>query len=70
MRFERSSQYHLVSDCKRYTIAKVFVNEQLQYEAWHKAEGKPPALVAGKLTDSAAAIEACRAHQQASGKAA
>lgn len=70
MRFERSSKYHLVSECKRYTIAKVVVNSSLQYEAWHKPEGAPAQLVAGKLDDSAAAIEACRAHRQTSGKAA
>jgi hypothetical protein len=64
MTFTRSSNYHLVSDCKRYTIAKVFVNAVLQYEAWHKPEKGTAVLVAGKLIDSTAAIEACHAHEQ------
>lgn len=58
MKFRKSSNYHLVSECGEYSIAKVIVQEAVQYEAWF---GKTP--LASKLTTSAAAVEACRNHK-------
>lgn len=34
MIFIRASDYHLVSDCNRYTICKIVVPKGLLYEAW------------------------------------
>ena len=63
MKFRRSSNYHLVSECGQYTIAKVIVASQVQYEAWHLPDGKGPGrLLAGGKSSSLDCIQACRKH--------
>lgn len=59
MNFRKSSNHHLISDCGEYTVAKVIVLEQVQYEAWN---GKKP--LASRLATSAEAVEACRNHRK------
>ena len=54
--WRRMSDYHLRSDCRRYTIAKVIVLGEFFYEAWRAGE-----LLQTRLLSADAAKAVCHA---------
>jgi hypothetical protein len=64
MKFKRGSKYQLVSDCGLYSVAKVIVNEQVQYEAWHTPGKRPPIALAARKDSSLDCIAECRRHAE------
>lgn len=64
MKFRRGSAYHLVSDCGRYSVAKVIVLGEIQYEAWHTPEKTPPIALGVRESTSLGCIGICRRHAE------
>lgn len=63
MKFRKGSAYHLVSECGEYSVAKVIVGGEVQYEAWHMPDGKKPAIALGaRETSSLDCVQLCRRH--------
>jgi ribosomal protein L31E len=58
MIWHQGDRYHLVSDCGRYTVAKVVLDKTVVYEAWER--GKPPQRIGARLSaeDAKALAEA------------
>lgn len=61
LEFQRKSFCHLRSKCRRYTVAKVFVNQVPFYEAWFAAE-EPPRMLAAGLPNADEAMAHCELH--------
>lgn len=70
MKFRKSSAYHLVSECGLYSIAKVIVLGEIQYEAWHLEKGKQPIALSTRQQSSLDCIGICRRHDEQRGKSA
>lgn len=70
MKFRKGSAYQLISECGEYSVAKVIVLDQVQYEAWYLEKGKQPIALSARQPTSLACIEICRRHHEKRGKAA
>lgn len=69
MKFRKGSNYHLVSECGEYSVAKVIVNAEVQYEAWHIPKGAPshPIALGVRELSSLTCIGICRRHAEKRG---
>lgn len=63
MKFRKSTTYSLVSECGRYSIAKVIVQGAVQYEAWHRQSNGSEVAIGVKQPNSEACMDICRRHR-------
>lgn len=64
MKFRKSTAYQLLSDCALYSIAKVIVQGEVQYEAWYLPEKLPPIALGAREKSSLDCIGICRRHSE------
>ncbi len=71
MKFRKGTKYNLVSECGRYSIAKVILGGEVTYEAWHIPEPpRQPIALGVREKSSLDCIGICRRHSEKRGKAA
>jgi hypothetical protein len=64
VKFRKGSKYHQVSDCGRYSVAKVIVLDQVQYEAWHTPDARGVIALGVRQSSSLDCIGICRRHNE------
>ena len=62
MKFARIGQWAQISECRKYSVSCVRVNDAYRFEAWHLKGGPSKGVSLGIFADATQARAACDEH--------